>query len=518
MLVDSLRSILACALVLLLVLPAWGAQSNGNPLAAPPQPFAGTFQNDKLTVRLEYDATLPIPSYKGTIEMGPVAFPARGSVKDGKLEGNFTDKDGNSFAFVAALDGDTLTLASGGATYKLAAQRPAVNPLAQPRNPLAQPPTPLGQPPASIRPIDAKPDPEPPTAATPATPANAPGGNPPGPAAPAAASAKGQEVQLVQYSIQDAGLNMTALAFVAPADWTRQGEVIWTGHIAPSAITLLRIANPKGPEEFLLYPTISFTTGNPQLAFGAPNHPYLDPAGSIRQIIIPRCRPEAKNGKELGFQEMPKLAEEYSKQALAQGVRIPDIKAGRMLIEYTLDDRPMLEMFYCVTAASNTPNGTVWGIDKAFSYRSSKDKFYGEAPLFNWMAVCLRENPKWTAARLQRVRDMVNRAYPVKPATPANSGLSILDVSRSMAKDQDRFISHIDKINTSRLNSTDSWTAAFRGTTTLTDPTTKEQLYNMPNTYQRMFRTDSGVIYGTDDPTYDPWVSSQIRATELMKK
>ncbi|MFI5377690.1 MAG: PDZ domain-containing protein [Tepidisphaerales bacterium] len=594
----SLRSIVACGLVLLLVLPAWGAQSNGNPLAAP-QPFAGTFRNDKLTVKLEYDATLPVPSYKGEIELGPATFPARGTVKDGKLEGSFVDKDGNSFAFVAALEGDTLTLTSGGTTYKLSAQRPAVNPLAQPQNPLAQTPAP-------IRPTPVKPDAEPPVAVPPAgnqpgnagvgmhitltgegaivvdelvdkgpaarggvrvgdrliavddrplrnvqdlgtmlpgapgstmklkvqrgnqplefnlirevtqRPGNAPGGNPPGPGAQApAAPPKGQEVQLVQYSIQDPALNLPALAFVAPADWTRQGEVAWTGHIAPAAITLLRIANPKGPEELLLYPTVSFTTGNPQQALGAPNHPYLDVAGSIRQIIIPRCRPEARNGKELGFQEMPKIAEEYNKQALAQKIRIPQIQAGRLLVEYTLDDRPMLEMFYCVTTAINTPNGTLWSIDKAFSYRSSKDKFYGEAPLFNWMAVCLRENPQWTAARLQRVRDMVNRAFPVKPATPSNSGLSILDVSRSMARDQDRFLSHIDKLNTSRLNSTDTWTAAFRNTSTLTDPTTGEQLYNMPNTYQRTFRTDSGVIYGTDDPTYDPWVNSHIRATEL---
>ena len=338
------------------------------------------------------------------------------------------------------------------------------------------------------------------------------------PAKPAApvAPPNTQQVPLVQFTLADPELRMPAWSFVAPADWTRQGAVIWTGHMAPPCITVLRLASPSGADEFNLFPTIPFTTGDPAQAFGAPRMNVLEPGACITQILIPRCRPEAQQGRALGYEDMPHLAKQEAERIAALGVAVGQVKAGRLLVEYPLGGRPVLEMFYCITTATPMQAGTIWSVDIAFSYRADREAFYGKAPLFNWIAVCLRENPQWSAARVQRVRELVNRIHPLIAATPANSGPSILDVSRSISRNNDRFISNIDKINTDRLNTGAAWSSAFRGTATLVDPSVGEKLYNVPNLYQRTFRTDQGTIYGTNDPTYDPWVNDHIRAAELQ--
>jgi hypothetical protein len=125
------RALLA---VSFLASPHARAADNAAPTSGPPRPFAGTFKDERLTVVLERDETLPGPYYRGTITVGGTEYPATAEVKDGKLEGSFRDKAGNTFPFSAKLDGGTLLLTSGTATYKLSAEAktkpvPPANPL-----------------------------------------------------------------------------------------------------------------------------------------------------------------------------------------------------------------------------------------------------------------------------------------------------------------------------------------------------------------------------------------------------
>ena len=104
-----------------------------NPLAPAAPTFAGTFSDDKLKVELKPAAN----GYDGTMTLNGQAYPAAASVKDGAMDGQFT-AGANAFPFTATLDGDTLTLVSGGVAYQL--KRAAVNPLGAgggPANPLA---------------------------------------------------------------------------------------------------------------------------------------------------------------------------------------------------------------------------------------------------------------------------------------------------------------------------------------------------------------------------------------------
>ncbi len=112
-----------------------GNPLNPNPPANPLGSFAGKYSDGKLTA----DFSEAAGSYTGTIALGDKKFPASARPKGQGLEGSF-ESGSDKFEFTATLDGDTLTLISGGTTYKL--KKAAVNPLGGGQ---VAPPNPLGQ-------------------------------------------------------------------------------------------------------------------------------------------------------------------------------------------------------------------------------------------------------------------------------------------------------------------------------------------------------------------------------------
>jgi hypothetical protein len=81
--------------------------------------------------------------YDGTIHLGAQDFPCTAIAQANHIDGTFT-ANGHGFTFAADLNGDAMTLQSGGATYQLTRDTPPANPLAaaQPANPLVQPAAP----------------------------------------------------------------------------------------------------------------------------------------------------------------------------------------------------------------------------------------------------------------------------------------------------------------------------------------------------------------------------------------
>lgn len=106
-----------------------GAASSGgkNPLgidAAPSDPLAGTFANEKLSLVLKSDGG---QKYSGVIKMGGNEYPATATGDPKALKGSFIS-GGQSYEFTAALNGNELVLSSGGKDYALT-RKSGVNPL-----------------------------------------------------------------------------------------------------------------------------------------------------------------------------------------------------------------------------------------------------------------------------------------------------------------------------------------------------------------------------------------------------
>jgi hypothetical protein len=110
--------------------------ATANPLAPPASghaadadPFVGLFEGDGLRFQVESRGD----GYAGEIGLGDRVYPFRATREGARLSGAFV-ADGSEFPFTADLAGSTLSLTSGGATYRTLRQTPAT---AAPSNPLA---------------------------------------------------------------------------------------------------------------------------------------------------------------------------------------------------------------------------------------------------------------------------------------------------------------------------------------------------------------------------------------------
>jgi hypothetical protein len=87
--------------------------------------YSGKYQGDPLCAEIH---SADGGGYSGTLQMGASQFPLKAAAVDGQLRGTFTNQ-GTDFPFTATLDGDQLSLSSGGANYKLTRPTAGANPL-----------------------------------------------------------------------------------------------------------------------------------------------------------------------------------------------------------------------------------------------------------------------------------------------------------------------------------------------------------------------------------------------------
>ena len=101
-----------------------GSSQAANPLGgANPDPFAGTYSDDTLTLVLEGTSG----TYTGTMGLSGQTFPVQATANGNALSGTFSSQ-GATFTFTATLDGTTLQLTSDGNAFMLQKEAPK-NPL-----------------------------------------------------------------------------------------------------------------------------------------------------------------------------------------------------------------------------------------------------------------------------------------------------------------------------------------------------------------------------------------------------
>ncbi len=331
-----------------------------------------------------------------------------------------------------------------------------------------------------------------------------------------AADAKTAEPAMTQYVIPDPYLGCPAWTFLAPRDWVKQGGVVWTGRMAPAYYTELSIRNPRGLEEFRLFPIFLFAeTSQPVLANGAEIRRYAGAAPCIREIIIPRCRPEIQGGRVNPVEPLPKLAEEAAERARPLGLRGMRTDSARLLVDYPLKNTTMEEMFYGIVIAVQGPGVINWVIDRAFSYRAEKGRLEAAFGVLGRIGGSLYENPEWVSRRRQELARMIAARTRPPQISAGRSGPSILDVSKEMSRAQDQFVKGLHQSSAARDRATQPWTDAFRGVHARQNPTTGETVY-VPNGYQRYYQDNLGNRMGSNDMIGDPYVNYRINAIELQ--
>lgn len=327
-----------------------------------------------------------------------------------------------------------------------------------------------------------------------------------------------EKVDLRQYALPDEYLRCTAWTFVAPADWTRAGGVVWTGRLVPGPAYSTELSVHDGSREFRLFPTFMFIDAqSPMIAPGAQMSPVLAPTDFIQQVIIRRCRPDASGTRVVWSEVLPRLTQEVVAQARASGLPGIDamrIRSGRALVEYTAGGREMEEMVYTsIVDLPSAAGSRIWANERTFSYRAEKGKLKDSMAILGTIGKSLKENPQWVASRRQRLQQIV-ASNSVPPRTTAGR-LSILDVSRKMARDQDDFLRGVDSSIAAQDRAITAAGRIGRDTQIMKDPVLGEDL-EVGNGYLHYYRDYYGQVHGSDLNATDFYTTYKINTTELQ--
>ena len=458
---QKMTKMLLLAMVLLAVAPALS------------EDYAGVFKGEQLSVTLSATQS----RYSGSIEMQSKKFACEAHEVDSQLKGTF-ESEGNQFDFTATLEGNVLTLQSGGTSYTLRKQLPAENPLARATaiNPLAK------------------------TFAD-------------------AASAQGPTnstaiIRFKKVSINDQPnmIGGEAFSFLAPVDWQVDGGLIWRAHPVMPAAVAMRVRNPQGLEQLDCFPTVGFSwggylpiTGFPQGSTYLGNEvqpPVRDAIGFLRERLLSRARGNVAP-RIIKAEELPKLAEAARQSEATPPPGGPQMvfTAGRVRIEYEVQGQLVEEDLYAVLNSITLPNGnmTLQLADKLFGLRAAKGKLDEATKLFETMIHSTRINLEWfnkysqlvqalTQAQMDRIRAVGELSRYISRTSS--------EISDMMRQSYEQRQASQDRINK-------NWSQYMRGVDEYHDPVAGRAV-DLPSGYRNAWVSGNGEYIVTDSLNFNP--------------
>lgn len=442
--------------------------------------YSGTFKDGQLTVTL----TASEGRYAGTIQMQGKTLPCAARETDGQLKGTF-ESGGNKFEFAATLQGDTLTLQSGGTGYTLKRQAAAVNPLARPAaiNPLAKP--------ASAAAL----------------------------AQPRPATNTAGIIRFRKVTVQDQPnmIGGEAFSFLAPVDWQVDGGVVWRAHPVMPAAVALRVRHPKGLEQLETFPTVGFSwggmlpvTGFPQGSIYLGNEvqpPVRDAIAFVKERLLPRARGNV-SAKIVKTEELPKLAEAARQAEPAPPFGGPQMifTAGRVRVEYEINGQPVEEDLYCVlnSIAMPSANMTLQVADKLSGLRAPKGKLDETTRLFETVIHSTRINLEWFNKYSQLVQALAQaQMNQIRAAGELSRYISRTssEISDMMRQSYEQRQASQDRINK-------NWSQYMRGLDEYHDPVAGRPV-ELPGGYKNAWVSGNGEYIVTDSVNFNPNVELQ---------
>jgi len=449
--------------------------------------YTGTFQGDQLAVTLRASEG----RYSGTIQMGDRKLPCTGRETDSQLKGTF-ESEGTQFPFTATLQGDTLTLQSGGTVYTLKKQTAAVNPLARPTavNPLAKP--------AAVA------------------------------ARSRAATNSAGIIRFRKVGINDQPnmIGGEAFSFLAPVDWQVEGGLVWRAHPTMPASVAMRVSNPKGLEQLENFPTLAFSWGGYLPVSGFPQGsiylgnevqpPVRDAIAYLKERHLPRTRANVQ-AKIVKTEELPKLAEAARQAEPAPPLGGPQMvfTAGRVRIEYQLEGKAVEEDLYCVLNSMALPTGnmTIQIADKLCGLRAPKGQLDQATKLFETMIHSSRINLQWFSRYSQLVQALTQaQMNQIRAAGELSRYISRTssEISDMMRQSYEQRQASQDRINK-------NWSQYMRGVDEYHDPVAGRPV-ELPSGYQNAWVSGSGEYIVTDSLNFNPNVELDGNWQKLERK
>ncbi len=344
---------------------------------------------------------------------------------------------------------------------------------------------------------------------------------------------KGNVIKFKQYSCIDRqGTGGEAFSFLMPVDWVFDGGIIWfLDNPAMPATAAMKLTNPRGSEQFELFPNQAFWyTTNQQMLyikpvgsryFGCEVRPQMNAMQALHRVVLPRFRSDAGNLRVISEQEVPELAQIIKKTQQPQAGLRADANAGKVRVEYTMNGKPMEEEIYAAVESYTYPiqswSGVVyntnWTVDYIFSFKAEKGKLDEAAKIFQTIIYSFRVNPNWYNKYTQLVNYLIQRQI--------QQIHSIGELSRMLAQTSDQIREDNMRQYYEREAIHDKISENFsdyiRGVDRYYDPNVGHQV-ELPTGYDNAWSNPLGEYIISDDPNYNPNIGSNLHWEQLERK
>ena len=219
------------------------------------------------------------------------------------------------------------------------------------------------------------------------------------------------------YSYVDQqGTGIEAFSFLMPSDWKFEGGMQWIlDNPAMPSGTAFRVLNPKGDEQFEVFPNHCFfwSTNLQLLRMFPPGSKYfgsivkrpVSAQNALRNIILSEQRNGFSDMKVIKDESVPELPKALGAGKQAQGIGTSGATGAKLRVIYTKDGITMEEEFYAVVESFSFPvqsmygtsYNTIWYIDYIFSFKAEKGKLESNTKIFQTITSSFKINPHWYA-------------------------------------------------------------------------------------------------------------------------
>jgi len=326
------------------------------------------------------------------------------------------------------------------------------------------------------------------------------------------------------------GIGIEAFRLLIPSDWKVEGGIRWIlDNPGMPAVASFRVMDPKGANEFEVFPNQSFFwTNNPM-------HRQLFPVGSkyfgsevrvpvkvldaLKQIVLPRFRGSAAAMQLVNEQLLPDLA-----KSLGAGQAQPGVSAwadgGKIRIQYERGGTAMEEEIFGIVESYSFPiqtmtgvaTNTLWNASYLFSFKAKKGALDAQAKLFQTIATSFRVNPQWFNKYTQVVEYLIKRQI--------QKIHSIGELSRIISQTH-------NEISESNLQSyydrqavydrvADNFSQHIRGVDAYYDPFEQKSV-ELPSGYRHAWTNNLGEYILTEQEDFNPNIGSNLH-WEMMER
>lgn len=235
--------------------------------------------------------------------------------------------------------------------------------------------------------------------------------------------AKTEVLHLKTVQVMDReGAGIEVLRLLVPADWECESRVRWLLDV-PSmpAVVWLRAYNPKGSEEFEVFPNQSFCWTDNEMVlslfpagsryFGAEVRPPVSAQEALQELVLPRYRGDVDNLEVVSEEPMPALAELVRATQEPRPGLTTSADAAKARVTYSRGGKEFEEDVFAAVESYSYPlqtmygwrTNTQWMVDFGFSCKAEKGKLEGLAPTLMSVAQSLRVNPLWFSKYMQMI-------------------------------------------------------------------------------------------------------------------